>query len=245
MQRIGRVDRRLNPEIEAQMIADHPELKDSRGKVIYWNFLPPDELERLLRLYQKVSHKTLRISKVFGLEGKKLLKPEDDYDDLKDFDHRYEGTPSAVEAMHLEFQKLLADNPGLEERLTDLPLRVFSGKQHPTPGSRAVFFCYALPAPTAQDRDADSQEARKWTEEAGFTKWYLYDLFTEKIADEPSEIAGLIRSTPDTPRHRAVEDKTLSEIRARIDKHIKNTYLKQVQAPVGVKPVLKAWMELS
>ena len=245
MQRIGRVDRRLNPEIEAQMIADHPELKDSRGKVIYWNFLPPDELERLLRLYQKVSHKTLRISKVFGLEGKKLLKPEDDYDDLKDFDHRYEGIPSAVEAMHLEFQKLLADNPGLEERLAGLPLRVFSGKEHPSPGSRAVFFCYALPAPTAQDRDADSQEARKWTEEVGFTKWYLYDLFAEKIADEPSEIVGLIRSAPDTPRHRAVEDKTLSEIRARMDRHIKNTYLKQVQAPVGVKPVLKAWMELS
>jgi hypothetical protein len=26
---------------------------------------------------------------------------------------------------------------------------------------------------------------------------------------------------------------------------IKNTYLKQVQAPVGVKPVLKCWMELN
>lgn len=72
MQRIGRVDRRLNPEIETRIIADHPELKDIRGTVIYWNFLPPDELDNLLRLYAKVSKKTLRISKVFGIEGKKL-----------------------------------------------------------------------------------------------------------------------------------------------------------------------------
>jgi len=244
MQRIGRVDRRLNPEIEAQMVADHPELKETRGTVIYWNFLPPDELDALLRLYSKVSHKTLRISKVFGIEGKKLLRPDDDYDAVKDFDHNYEGTTTATEAMHLEYQKLLADNPGLEERLSCLPRRVFSGKQHPSPDSRAVFFCYALPAPAAQDRAGDSQDAQKWTEEAGFTKWYLYDLASEKIVEEPGEIIGLIRSRPDTPRHRAIEDKTLSEIRAQVDKHVKNTYLRQVQAPIGVKAVLKAWMEL-
>ena len=245
MQRIGRVDRRLNLEIEALILADHPELKDIRGTVIYWNFLPPDDLDGLLRLYGVVSHKTLRISKVFGIEGRKLLRPDDDYDALKDFNHQYEGTTTATEAMHLEYQKLLADNPGLEERLTGLPRRVFSGKQHPAVGSRAVFFCYALPAPSAQDRDAEGQDATKWTEEAGFTKWYLFDLATEKIIDEPSEMINLIRSTPDTPRHRAVDDKTLSGIRAAMDKHLKNTYLKQVQAPIGVKPILKAWMELS
>lgn len=30
-----------------------------------------------------------------------------------------------------------------------------------------------------------------------------------------------------------------------IEKHIKNSYFKKVQAPVGVKANLKAWMELS
>jgi hypothetical protein len=245
MQRIGRVDRRLNPEIEEQIITDHPELKGFRGHVIYWNFLPPDELDRLLNLYRIVSHKTLRISKVFGIEGKKLLRPEDDFDALKDFNHQYEGTPTAIEAMHLEYQKLLATHPGLEERLFDLPRRVFSGKEHPKSGSRAVFFCYALPAPSAQGSDAESPDEPKWTEEAGFTKWFLYDLSTEKILEEPSDIIDLIRSTPETPRHRAMEESTLSDIRAKIDRHIKNTYLRQVQAPLGVKPILKAWMELN
>jgi len=227
------------------MIADHPERKGIRGTVVYWNFLPPEELDDLLRLYSKVSHKTLRISKVFGIEGKKLLRPDDDFDALKDFNHTYEGAASTIEAMHLEYQKLLSDHPGLDERLSGLPRRVFSGKQHPTPSSRAVFLCYSLPAPTAHDRDGAAQEAEKWTEDAGFTKWYLYDLATEKIVEEPSEIIGAIRSTPETPRHRAIPDKTLTEIRQGIEKHIKNTYLKKVQAPIGVKAKLKAWMELS
>ena len=63
MQRIGRVDRRLNPEIEAKIIAEHPDHQPLRGKVMYWNFLPPEELNDLLLLYQTVSGKTLRISK--------------------------------------------------------------------------------------------------------------------------------------------------------------------------------------
>jgi superfamily II DNA or RNA helicase len=245
MQRIGRVDRRLNPEIEAQMIANRPELKNIRGKVIYWNFLPPEELDDLLRLFSKVSHKTLRISKVFGIEGRKLLRPEDDFEALKDFNHQFEGETSVSEAMHLEYLKLLQENPGLEDRLSGLPLRVFSGKEHPRPDTRSVFFCYALPAPAAQEKAGTLSDAGKWTEEAGFTKWYLFDLETEKILGEPGEMLYLIRSSKDTPRHRAIEDQTLSEIRAQIDRHIKNTYLKQVQAPIGVKPVLKAWMELS
>ncbi len=44
MQRIGRVDRRLNPEIEERLVADHPDQADVRRKVAFWNFLPPAEL---------------------------------------------------------------------------------------------------------------------------------------------------------------------------------------------------------
>src|SRR5260370_19622964 len=76
MQRIGRVDRRMDPEIEALLVGDHPDQAELRGKVAYWNFLPPSELDNLLQLYAKVAHKTLRISKSFGIEGKKLLKAE-------------------------------------------------------------------------------------------------------------------------------------------------------------------------
>jgi superfamily II DNA or RNA helicase len=154
MQRIGRVDRRLNPAVEARLLADHPEQQPLRGKVIYWNFLPPDELNALLTLWARVTHKTLRISRTFGIEGKKLLTPDDDFEALRNFNHQYEGEATDTEKMQLEYQQLLRDDPPM-----------------------------------------------------------------------PKE--------------------ALSEIRAKVEKHIRNTYLKSIQAPVGIKPLLKAWMELT
>ena len=245
MQRIGRVDRRLNPDTEARLLADHPEQSIIRGTVAYWNFLPPEELDSLLRLYGRVSHNTLRISKTFGIEGKKLLKPDDDYEALKDFTHGYEGEKTAMEQLKLEYEKHLFDDPGLEARLVALPGRVFSGKKHPTPGTKAVFFCYALPGVGAEALRGDISDPGLWTEEHGICQWCLYELETDHIIDNPMEIAEYIRCLPNTPRTCVQPQETLSDIRKKIDKHLKNTYLRQVQAPVGVKPMLKAWMELS
>jgi superfamily II DNA or RNA helicase len=237
MQRIGRVDRRMNPEVEKRLVADHPEVASSRGKVSFWNFLPPDELNKILSLYTRVTQKTLLISKTLGIEGKKLLTPEDDYEALKEFNHAYEGTKTAVEDMHLEYQALLQADPELEARLKRLPGATFSGRKRPTKGVRGVFFCYALPAL--------DKEAGEFTEDAGTTRWYLYDFDRDAILEEPGEIVASIRSKPDTPRRCTTDEKTLVDIRGKIEKHIKNSYLKRVDAPVGVKPALKCWMELN
>lgn len=245
MQRIGRVDRRLNPDIEARLVADHPDAAPLRGRIAFWNFLPPDELDRLLRLFGRVTHKTLRISKTFGIEGKKLLTPEDDYEALKDFTHAYEGDTTPLEEMHLEYQRLLKDHPDLADRLAAMPSKVFSGKAHPAPGTQAVFFCYALPAPLRPPAGAAADAPVEWSADAGDTKWYLFDLATEKIADDPTRIIELVRSIPDTLRKHDIPNPTLSDIRAKVERHLANTYLKAVQAPAGVKPVLKAWLELS
>ncbi|HFD87707.1 MAG TPA: helicase [Gammaproteobacteria bacterium] len=236
MQRIGRIDRRLDPEVEARIITDHPDVKRARGTIQYYNFLPPEELNELLTLYKTVTHKTLRISKTFGIENGKLLRPDDDYDILRDFIRQCEGTESQTESLSLEFQKLLRDNPELEASISQFPNRVFSGKEALSPDATGVFFCYARPA-----RKIDSDE---WTIEAGDVRWYLYDIATEKIIEDPYEIAEHIRSTPNTPRLCRMEQDSLVEIRNKIDKFIKNTYLKKVQAPIGVKPTLRVWMEL-
>ena len=236
MQRIGRVDRRTNPQIENRIAADHPELAKSRGTVIYWNFLPPNELENILKLYGKVSHKTLKISKTFGIEGKKLLRPDDDYDALRDFTHQYEGATSPLEAMRLAYNELVLQNPGMEQRLNLLPGRVFSGKAQPAPESQAVFFCYGLPGQTPDG---------EWTPIAGKPAWYLFDLVTEVISEELRPIFETIRCEPATDRQCRIAKPTLAEIRQKVERHIKNTYLKSVQAPVGVRPLLIAWMELS
>ena len=111
MQRIGRVDRRINPEIEKRILEQNSKATTTRGKVRFWNFLPPDELNKILTLYTRVTQKTLLISKTLGIEGKKLLTPDDEFDALRDFNHAYEGTRTAIEAMHLEYQALVQAGP--------------------------------------------------------------------------------------------------------------------------------------
>ncbi|MBM4043208.1 MAG: SWF/SNF helicase family protein, partial [Planctomycetes bacterium] len=237
MQRIGRVDRRVNPGIEERLVRDHPEIAASRGKAWFWNFLPPDELNQILSLYTRVTQKTLLISKTLGIEGRKLLTPDDHYEALKEFNHAYEGTRTAVEDMHLEYQALLQADPGLEVRLRVFPGAIFSGRKKLGKGVRGVFFCYGLPAL--------DKEKNEFTEEAGTTRWYLYDLDRETILEEPGEIVQSIRSKPETPRRCTTDEGTLLDVRKKIEKHIKNTYLKRVDAPVGVKPRLRCWMELN
>ncbi len=60
---------------------------------------------------------------------------------------------------------LVQDHPDLAQRLKALPGRLFSGKQHPSPGARAVFFCYSLPATTVTP-GAQADETPVWIEEA-------------------------------------------------------------------------------
>ena len=237
MQRIGRVDRRMNPEIEKRMLAERPEVAASRGTVQFWNFLPPQELNKLLTLYRRVTQKTLLISKTLGIEGRKLLTPEDDYEALKEFNQAYEGTRTSVEEMHLEYQALLKEHPELEDRLKKFPGRIFSGRRRPAGGTRGVFFCYALPAL--------DKERGEFTEDAGSRRWYYAAMADDTVLDDPGEIVANIRSTPKTRRRCTTEEKTLLGIRKRVERRIKNSYLKRVDAPVGVSPRMVCWMEVN
>jgi hypothetical protein len=138
---------------------------------------------------------------------------------------------------------LLKAHEGLEDRLFGFPDGVFSGKAHPKAGTKAVFFCYARPG---FDKEASAESGGDvWNAQSGDVKWYLYDLASEAIIEEAPQIIDVIRSEPKTSRKTEMEQKSLSDIRQAIEKHITKTYLRKVQAPVGVKPVLKAWMELN
>ena len=238
MQRIGRVDRRMNPEVEKHLVADHPDVAAERGKVAYWNFLPPDDLNKILSLYTLVTNKVLLISRTLGIEGKKLLRPDDDFDALREFNASYEGKKSRTEEMHLEYQKLLSQHPRLANRLDMMPGSVFSGRRRLSKGARGVFFCYSLPA-------LDKQYG-EFTLEAGPTRWYLYDIDRDDIIETPGRIIDSIRSKPRTPRRCTTEEKQLKDIRQKVLRHIRDSYLRQVQAPLTApKPRLVCWMELN
>lgn len=237
MQRIGRVDRRLNPEVEDRLTDAHPVLASKRGRVAYWNFLPPDELDTLLNLYRNVNHKTLLISKTMGIEGRKLLRPEDDYEALKDFNASYEGEVSSRERLQLEYQSLLESDAALKDRVDGMPGGVFSGKD--AGGVPRAFFCYRLPA-----MDVLTGE---FSLDVGATKWYLVDLNALTVDDGALEtIANVVRSVPDTERVVNIDPETLIAARAAVARHVRNTYLKQLDVPIDApKPRLECWMELN
>jgi len=244
MQRIGRVDRRLDPEVEERIIADHPELKDRRRKVAFWNFLPPDELDDLLRLFQRVTRKVLVISRTLGIEGRSLLRPDDDFDPIRELNEQCDGTQSEAEKLRLEYEALVKQYPDVAGSLAGLPFKLFSGKAHPTPQAKGVFFCYRIPRPDPALIDAEGGGLR-WSAAAGFTVWLYHDLEGERTLAEPGAIAEAIRCTPETPRKCSAEKAKLVELRKKVEKQVVNDYLKPLQAPIGINPVLKCWMELS
>jgi len=57
--------------------------------------------------------------------------------------------------------------------------------------------------------------------------------------------AESIRSSPSTPRFVASSPVPLAEARQAIERHIKDTYPKTLQAPMGYKPILICWMEVA
>lgn len=232
MQRIGRVDRRRSAQIEEKLLADHPELSSDREYAYYWNFLPPEELEKLLQLYKTVSRKTLRISKTFGIEGKKLLTPDDDYEALKDFNSQYEGETSSEEEMALDYQRLLEDNPNYSEIVLDLPKKMHSGKAGAS--ITGYYFCYELPSKRSDGT---------WTDGDGYYRWYILNS-EGGVVERAQDIWKEIRCSPDEPRRVSTTEDEFSAAKKTIEKHIKKTYLRAVQAPIGVKPRLVTWMQL-
>ena len=262
MQRIGRVDRRLNPQIE-EMIDRAPQLA---GKVYFWNFLPPKELEDLLHLKRRLDGKILRINKTLGIEGA-LLSPDDPDMAMKLFNERYEGKESTEELMRLEKQRIEAEYPELWQPLDQLPRRLFSGKKagagfgpvvnrrgeevrHIEPSLRpGLFACYRMPPIVGKAaRNLMELTTEKFDPEKhpqGEVKWYFRDAETGAITEILERTWTAVRCDQGTERLVEQGVANLTESRKAIERHIKQTYLKDIQAPIGARPVLLAWMEIS
>jgi superfamily II DNA or RNA helicase len=231
MQRIGRVDRRLDPAIEKK-------LGREKNIVRFWNFLPPDKLDELLGLYKRVSGKVLRISKTLGIEGKKLLRPEDDYEALRDFNAEFEGIRTADERLHLVLTEILQKHPALAEELPRLPKRLFSGKRRPEQQPSGVFAAYRFPPRKVKDEQGNEHEV------PGECRWYFHQFGTEKVLEDLDDIHAIIQSQPETPR---VVERTKDELRKSlklIEQKKVNPELRNRQALAGEKATLVCWMEV-
>lgn len=170
MQRIGRVDRRMNPAIEKELVKEKPSAKKSRGHIQIRNFLPPAEIEDLLTLYSRVHGKTLMISSTLGIPGGKLIDESDMYDDVKVFQafkDEYNGDIAPIEDLRLKWLHLVKENPGLDELVERLPDGISAAKDGTPSG---VFICRRVPVLTkVKDDDGEAE----WTIEPGEIEWSL------------------------------------------------------------------------
>ena len=170
MQRIGRVDRRMNPTIEAELVKEKPAAKKSRGHIQIRNFLPPADIDALLALYNRVQTKTLMISSTLGIPGGKLIDESDMYDDVKVFQafkDEYVGDIAPIEELRLKWLQLTKDNPGLDELVDRLPDGISVSKAGKPAG---VFICRRVPVLTKVN---DDDPEPSWTIDPGAVEWVL------------------------------------------------------------------------
>jgi hypothetical protein len=240
MQRIGRVDRRLDAEREAAIVAENPKTKKTRGTIQVRNFLPPDELNRILSLYSRVQSRVLLISKTLGIPGGRLLTEDDMLDDVKVFNaflEEYQGEISPTEKLRLRYLQLLNQNPGLEELLDEMPLGVHSSQTNDTAG---VFMCSIEPIRTAPEDDSEP----RWTLANGRALWALRRNDGIVISDV-GEIDRAICCEPTSPAI-AIGDRlgvrnVLHQWQS--ERHLQ--LMKEAGLPLEApKPVTVCWMEI-
>jgi hypothetical protein len=240
MQRIGRVDRRLDADRETAIVAENPKTKKTRGKIQVRNFLPPDELNRILSLYSRVQSRVLLISKTLGIPGGRLLTADDMLDDVKVFNsflEEYQGDVSPLEALRLRYLDLASKNPGLEDLLEEMPKGVYASRKGQEFG---LFTCTVEPIRIALEEGSDPV----WTLVDGRISW-AFRRTDGTVTNDLAEIDLLIacdKSIPGVP----VSDRL--EIRNQLRRWQDNRY-EQLMKTVGLsldapKPITVCWMEI-
>ena len=249
MQRIGRIDRRMNPSHETAIISAHPERESERGKIAYWNFLPPDSLDSLINLYGKVTGKMILISSVLGIQHGHGLTPEQEMEQLRDFNEQYDGFETTDESLRLTLDRIVAEHPDLARKWRRMPYHVISGKTNED-GRKGVFFCYRIPEPyPLSDEEIERGVISGWSTEDGMgdSRWFFFNTETEEILDgvgSMPEMHNIIQCEPDTDRVVSLEDLHLRDIKKKMEKHIKNKVMRPLQAPKSAKPRLVCWLDI-
>ncbi len=240
MQRIGRVDRRMNPKIEKQLVKEQPSSKKTRGHIQIRNFLPPSDIDELLKLYDRVHKKTLMISHTLGIPGGRLFDEKDMYDDVRVFQafkDEYEGDVAVGEQLRLQWLQMERDNPDLAELVARLPDGISTAK---TGKPNGIFICRRTPVLTKTHDEGDGYE---WSIEPGDIEWALQT--ADGVEYALNLLDGAIASVPGTP---TVSFSSRSKLRTELRKFEaaeQTRLVKQTQMPLDA-PAARTicWMEV-
>lgn len=227
IQRIGRVDRRLNPEITP---GDHS------FDII--NVLPPDEINDIINLVGAVESRTLRISKALGLDVS-FFKSDDPAGNLKEFNAQYEGEISKTDQALTEYARLSVEPPDEKtQRLLDaVPPGAFGVWNHaPQDGLFALFTMEIKPSAPAADRERFAAVLGRPVlalEQPGGT-----------VGHDAGEILSLLSGTvADAPSGTPTDEEQLAKRLAKLKESARRQF-SDINLPASILPKLVCWMEL-
>ena len=225
IQRIGRVDRRLDPVITPET-----------HSFDILNVLPPPEIDNILQLVGVVENRTLRISRALGLDAS-FFKSTDKAGNLKEFNSQYEGEMTGADRALADWlrQKAQPDKE-LQEALATLPAGAFGvWKNAPHDG---LFVLFTL---EATDKATDADKAR-FQAELGHPILALERPGLPPLLSA-GEIFDLLRGTvkkqvSGTPSDEQVLGERLKTLRNAVKQQFCD-----IDLPKTITPRLVCWME--
>ena len=147
IQRIGRVDRRLDPQITPRA-----------HEFGIFNVLPPEEIEKIINLIGAIESRTLKISRALGID-EAFFSANDPAGTLKEFNRLYEGDmTSADEATTRYTEHFTTPDPHTQQLLAYLPPGAFGvWGAAPHDGLFALFIMEATSHASDIDRERFAQ----------------------------------------------------------------------------------------
>ncbi|MBI1756530.1 MAG: DEAD/DEAH box helicase family protein [Fimbriimonas ginsengisoli] len=227
MQRIGRVDRRMDPTKPVDY-----------ERVYVYNFLPPKELDDVLGLFQTITGKLVAINRTLGIEAP-VLSAQDDFKAMDFYLNLGEGTLSVVEELRLKAHELSRDYPELWQASTTYPNRIYSGKGE-GPGEK-LFLCYRI----VTGYDPEAPERRPTFD----VRWMMVDCASGEISEDLGAIHEAIACVEGTPRELRLAPEDRTRLRRKVEAEVVSRLRFQSQIPAQVdgrelKDELVCWMEV-
>jgi len=236
IQRIGRVDRRLDSVKTPQA-----------HEIEIFNVLPPKQIERIINLVGIVENRTLVISKTVGLDLS-FFKPTDPAGNLREFnsdnekwDALYEGAVTLFDQALEDYVKLSADsNKALLGRIAEIPEGAF-GVWANAP-KQGFFACYVMTAKA----EATDDDRKRFKELIG--RPVLGILWADgKVDLDSPKVLSVLRDT--VPGEASGEPTSEEYVKSSL-KTIKNQIRQQFSEvggnglPATIVPMLSCMMEL-
>ncbi|HRK20159.1 MAG TPA: C-terminal helicase domain-containing protein, partial [Fimbriimonadaceae bacterium] len=233
MQRIGRVDRRMDPSKPVDY-----------DRVYVYNFLPPAELNQVVDIYNIINDKLIVINRAIGIEAP-VLTAKDDFKAQDYYLNLGEGTMSTVERLRLKAHELSKQHPELWQKTTEYPNRIYSGKASPSisgrggqggEGGRYLFLCYRLVTgyEPGETIDQTTRDAR----------WVMVNRETGEITEDLDRIHEQIECAEGTLRKVEVSPKERTRLRKVVENELIDVIRYRSQIPDDFKDELVCWMEV-